>query len=93
LVGLICGKPLWKQETIWTPILKALFGAGVGLGLSILGRKFLGSTFVSISAIPGALVHPLGEVPALLAPIVGAAYGIFVEFDDGADAAKSNPAR
>lgn len=94
VVGLFCGKPLWRQETIFTPILKALFGIGVGVGLSLLARRFLGTTVVPIAAIPGAVGHPISEVPALLGPLVGAIYGIFVEVDDGgatpaAPAAKS----
>jgi hypothetical protein len=83
VVGLFCGKPLWRQETIFTPILKAIFGAGVGVGLTFLARKFLGQTVVPIAAIPGAVGHPISEVPALLGPLVGAVYGILVEVDDG----------
>jgi hypothetical protein len=83
VVGLFCGRPLWRQETIFTPILKALFGAGVGVGLAFLARKVLGTAVVSIAAIPGSVGHPISEVPALLGPLVGAIYGIFVELDDG----------
>jgi hypothetical protein len=86
-VGLICGRPLWRQETFWTPVIKALFGAGVGVGLFFLARKLLGETVLSISAIPGSGTHPLAQVPALLGPIIGAVYGIFVEVDDGSTAA------
>jgi hypothetical protein len=85
-VGLVCGRPLWRQETFWTPVIKALFGVGVGVGLFFLARKVLGHTVLSIAAIPGSGTHPLAEVPALLGPIIGAVYGIFVEVDDGSSA-------
>ena len=82
-VGLVCGRPLWRQETFWTPVIKALFGAGVGVGLFFLARKLLGQTSLPIAAIPASVGHPLAEVPALLGPMIAAVYGIFVEVDDG----------
>ena len=29
----MAGRPPWRQETIWTSLLKGIFGFGVGLGL------------------------------------------------------------
>ena len=91
-VGVICGKPIWRQETIWTPVLKALFGFGVGLGLAFLARKVLGGVHIPVAAIPGSSELPLPSVPALLGPLVGAAYGLFVEVDDGGGAAPKGAA-
>jgi hypothetical protein len=82
LVGVICGKPIWRQETIFTPLLKALVGFGVGAGLFFLGRKVLGGVPLTLDAIPGAAGRPLPEIPLLWGPVVGILFGIFVELDD-----------
>lgn len=82
VVGLICGKPLWRQETLWTPLLKAIVGFGVGVGITFAARKVLSGVHVPIAAIKGALELPLPEVPGLLGPIVGMLYGALIELDD-----------
>ena len=82
LAGVVCGKPIWRQETIFTPLLKALFGFGVGVGLFFLGRKVLGGFQLPIAAVPGAADHTLIDVPLLFGPVVGIIYGAFVELDD-----------
>ncbi|HEY4184639.1 MAG TPA: hypothetical protein VGP07_06185 [Polyangia bacterium] len=89
-VGLVCGKPVWRQDTLWTPLLKAVFGVGVGIGVTFLARKFLSGVHIPIAAIPGAMEHSVPEVPALLAAGIGVLYGAFVELDDagGGDASK-----
>jgi hypothetical protein len=91
LVGLVCGKAVWRQETLWTPALKGLFGAAVCAGLYWGASKLLGGMKVDLppqlaggEAGPRALV----EVPLLVAPIVAIVYGIFVEIDDGERKAK-----
>jgi hypothetical protein len=99
VVGMICGKPPWRQDTLWTSALKGLFGVGVGIGLWLLGRKLLGGVHI---ALPAALGAPpertFAELPILLGPLVGAIWGTFVEVDDGggakaaADKSKSKPA-
>jgi hypothetical protein len=96
LVGVVCGRPFWRHETIFTPLLKAIFGAGVGIGLYFLSRKFLSGMHVPIAAIPGSTDHPVSQVPAFIGTAVGALYGIFVELDDaggkGKDAAAGKAA-
>jgi hypothetical protein len=82
LVGVVGGKAIWRQETLFTPILKALFGIGVGIGLYFLGGKLLGGFHLPIAAIPGSGDHPVSQVPALLGTAIGILYGIFVELDD-----------
>jgi hypothetical protein len=86
VVGLVCGKPLWRQETLFTPLLKALFGFGVGIGVTFLARKFLSGVTLPIAAIPGAAEHPFPDVPLLLGPAIGILYGALIELDDGAAA-------
>ena len=95
VVGLFCGKPLWRHETLWTPLLKAIFGIGVGAGLSLVAHKFLGGVHLPIAAVPGASDHAFPDVPALLGPAIGMIYGALIELDDagGVDAAKTKRAR
>jgi hypothetical protein len=92
LVGLVCGKPPWRQETVWTSIVKGVVGLAVCMGLFWVARKVLGGM-----QAPAQLLAPLGitggqaivTVPALLGPLIGILYGVFVEVDDGG---KSAPA-
>ncbi|HJX62402.1 MAG TPA: hypothetical protein VJ860_00450 [Polyangia bacterium] len=90
LVGLVCGKPPWRQETIWTSIVKGVIGLAVCMGLFWVAGKLLGGM-----QAPAQLVAPLGltdgqalvSVPALLGPLIGIVYGVFVEVDDGGKSA------
>jgi hypothetical protein len=90
VAGLVCGKPLWRQETLFTPLLKAIFGLGVGIGATFLARKFLSGVHVPIAAIPGATEHAFPDVPMLLGPAIGFLYGALIELDD---AGGSEPAK
>jgi len=84
LVGVVCGKPLWRQETLWTPLLKGIFGFAIGCLLYWGARKLLGGMTPPFAASLGAPANrPLVEVPYLLGPLVGLVYGAFVEVDDG----------
>jgi ABC-type arginine transport system permease subunit len=87
LVGLLVGRPPWRQETIWTSILKGVFGLLVAMGLYWGGRKLLGQTHLAFATGLGAPDRPLVDIPFLLGPIIGALYGIFVEVDDTGGAA------
>jgi hypothetical protein len=95
LVGLVCGKAIWRQETLWTPALKGLFGAGILSGLYWGATKVLGHMMPPL-ALPSSFAPPataLIDLPQLLAPALAVVYGVFVEVDDGGDAkaAKSLP--
>lgn len=89
LVGVVAGKPIWRQETLWTPVLKGVVGFLIALGLTWLARKGLGGAKLELATGLGAPDVPLVDVPFLLAPVIGILYGIFVEVDDGG---KSGPA-
>jgi hypothetical protein len=94
LVGLVCGKPFWRQETLWTSILKGLFGLGAGIGLFYLSRKLLGGAHVGFAASLGVPTdRPLVEIPLLLGPIVGAIPAIFFEVDDASGGAPDKPGK
>ncbi len=91
VVGLVCGRPLWRHDTIWTPILKAVFGFGLGVGVAFAARKWLGGVHLPVSVIPGSAEHAFPGVPTLMGPAVGIVYGVLVEIDDaiGSDSSKS----
>jgi hypothetical protein len=83
LVGLVVGRPIWshlldKGSTVWTAVLKGLFGFGVGAGLYALGHHALGDPAIAIAGE----VHPLTAWPMIFGGIVGAIYGAWVEVDD-----------
>ena len=82
VVGLLCGRPLWRQDTIWTSILKAVFGFALGVGAAFAGRKWLGGVHIPLAFVPGATDHALPDVPSLFGAAVGILYGVFVEIDD-----------
>jgi len=92
LVGMICGKPPWRQDTFWTSALKGLFGVAVGIGLYWGGSKLLGGVHVALPAGLGAPPdRSVAQLPILLGPLIGALWGAFVEIDDGGNADKNKP--
>ena len=99
LVGVVCGKPPWRQETIWTSVIKGVIGLAVCMGLFWVSQKVLGGMKVPVQ-LPAALGVADGQalvsVPVVLGPIIGIIYGVFVEIDDGgksapADKGKAKP--
>lgn len=83
LVGIVCGKAIWRHDTLVTPLLKGIFGFLLGMGLFWLARK-------TLSGVPAPLTTPyfgpgdkIAAIPLLLGPAIGILYGIFVEVDDG----------
>ena len=93
VVGVICGRPPWRHETIWTPVLKALFGLAVGVGLYFAARKLLGSVHIPLPFIAGSAEHPISEVPAVLGTLIGVLYGVFVEIDERSGGKSASPAK
>lgn len=81
LVGLLCGRLPWKSETIWTPVVKMIVGSLIGAGLCALGLKFLPEMKLPLGFAPGGQI--VTNTAPVLAVLVGALYGIFVEVDDG----------
>jgi hypothetical protein len=92
LVGVLGGRPPWRQETFWTSLIKAVFGAAVAIGLYWGGRKLLGGTHLGFATGLGAPDVPLVEIPFLLGPAIGAIYGIFVEVDDASGSSNARAA-
>jgi hypothetical protein len=91
LVGIVAGRPPWKQETLWTSWLKGIFGFGIGLLLYWGAHKLLGGLHASFAAQLGAPPdRPLVEVPFLLGPAIGILWGVLVEVDDSVGAKPSS---
>jgi len=83
VVGVVAGRAPWKADTIWTPVLKMIFGAAIGVGLAALGLHFGPGADVFVKPLHAGLdMVPFKSGP-ILAPIVGVLYGSFVEWDDG----------
>jgi hypothetical protein len=94
LVGILCGKPPWRQDTVWTTTLKGIFGAVVGGAIYWGLGKLLPGTHLAFTAKLGAPDRALIDIPLLIGPLVGAIWGAFVELDDGgSSAAKPKPAQ
>lgn len=87
LVGIVAGRAPWRAETIWTPVVKMVVGAIIGVGLAAIGLKLVPDASFHVGPL-GALSLHSGPV---LAPIVGILYGIFVEVDDGGKKAEAAP--
>jgi hypothetical protein len=86
LVGFIAGKPFWRHDTIWTPLVKAIVGGLIGVGLYFLVLKGLGDPKLTFMGLQGTAT----SIPYILGGAIGAVYGIFVEIDDGGkDSGKS----
>ena len=90
LVGILGGRPPWRQETIWTPLLKGIFGVVVGVGLYWIAHKFLSGTRLDFATKLGAPDKPIADVPVVLGPLIGALWGILVELDDSAGGNSNN---
>jgi hypothetical protein len=83
LVGLLVGRPFWShlfdpKSTIWTGVLKGIFGFGIGVGMWALGTKALPQ--FHLDAVDAS--RPLSQVPQVAGGIIGILYGIWVELDD-----------
>jgi len=83
VVGLVGGKAVWRQQTLWTPALKGIFGALICVGLYWVASKFMGGIkLAAVNDAVGTPDRPLAQLPLVLAPILAVVYGVFVEVDD-----------
>jgi hypothetical protein len=91
VVGMLCGRPPWRQDTFWTTALKGIFGAVIGGVLYWGAGKLFGGAHLAIATRLGVPAdRPLVDIPLLLGPVIGAAWGLFVEIDDGGTVAKGD---
>jgi hypothetical protein len=84
LVGVVAGRAPWKAETIWTPVVKMVFGAMVGVGLCVVAFKLLPDPTFAVKQLGSEPLH--FHSGPVLAPLIGLLYGAFVEIDDGGKA-------
>ena len=90
VVGMLCGRPPWRQDTFWTTALKGIFGAVIGGALYWgAGKLFGGAHLAFVTKLGAPADRPLIDIPALLGPAIGAAWGLFVEVDDGGSSDKA----
>jgi hypothetical protein len=83
LVGLLCGRPIWshlmdKSSTIWTAVLKGVFGYAAGIGLYAVVAKAWGGFDLTLADE----TRNLYDWQFLLGGGIGAMWGAFVEIDD-----------
>lgn len=97
VVGLIAGRPFWRKRpdggsNIVVPAVRAVLGAGLSIGLYALVVKVLGDPTLSFAASwpqigaaadAKAAATTVARLPYLLGGLIGIAYGVFVELDDG----------
>lgn len=81
-VGLLCGRPLWshlrdRSSTVWVSIIKAVFGAGIAVGLYAAAKAWGGIELSLLGETRNAL-----DWPFVVGGSVGALYGAWVEADD-----------
>jgi hypothetical protein len=84
VAGFFCGKPLWKQSTLWTPALKAIVGFGIGIGVFALWTRVLGDPIMVPAIQQVGLMAPAkaSTVPFALGAVVGLVWGSLVGLDD-----------
>jgi hypothetical protein len=93
LTGILCGRPPWRQDTVWTTALKGIFGAVIGGVLYWGAGKLFGGMHVAFAGKLGVPDRPLVDLPVLVGPLVGAVWGAFVELDDGGSSAPAGSAK
>lgn len=86
VVGMFVGRPLWShlfdaKSTVWTGILKGVFGFGIGVGLWALAAKVSPDPKLTLSLLEDA-EKPLSHWQPVLGALVGLLYGAWVEIDD-----------
>ena len=93
VTGVVCGRALWKHETLWTPVVKGIVGAAVCSLILFAGRKFLGGLTIPLPSALNIPARPWGQVPLVFGTLLGVAYGMLVELDDGGSsgASKAEP--
>jgi hypothetical protein len=86
VVGLVVGRPIWsviadKHATSFASILKAIVGAGLGLGAYALARRFA-TMELSLLGEPARALHAWQPI---LGAAIGGLWGGVIELDDAFD--------
>jgi hypothetical protein len=87
MVGFLVGQPIWthlrdRSSTIFTPILKAIVGGAIAVGMYAIVAKAWGGFDLSIADE----TRRIYDWQHIMGAAIGGLYGAFVEIDDAADA-------
>ncbi len=87
MVGMLVGQPIWAHlrnptSTIFTPILKAIVGGGIAVGMYAIVAKAWGGFDLSLAEE----TRRIYDWQHIMGAAIGGLYGAFVELDDAADA-------
>jgi hypothetical protein len=93
LVGLLVGKPFWvhlreRGSTVVTPIIKAVFGYGMTVGIYALVAKAWGGFDLEIAEE----TRRIYDWQYIMGAFVGGLYGGFVQVDDSPESSTDKPA-
>ncbi|MBI2896264.1 MAG: hypothetical protein HYY06_22090 [Deltaproteobacteria bacterium] len=89
--GAICGTPPWRRGAWIGAVLKGVVGVGVGIGIYVLVRSYVNVPIPLTMFAPDQRL--LSHEYFVLAPIVGIAYGLLIELDDGGSRAAEQYAK
>jgi hypothetical protein len=90
VAGLTLGKPMWAKGALVEASLKAVVGAVVGAVAAFGAHRWLSGVSVDLSAL-GAGKGALGDLPAVLMPLLSTGLGLLYEADNsGTDSAKAD---
>ncbi len=95
VVGLFVGRPIWshlfdKSSTVWTAIMKGIFGAGIGIGLYALVHKVLGDPQIPLMDLG---TRPITGWTFVFGGAIGALFGAWIEIDDAPPAKTEKDAK
>lgn len=90
LVGAFVGRPLWshlrdRTSTVVTPILKAIVGGLIAIGMYAIVAKAWGGFDLTMEGE----TRKIFEWQHIMGAAIGAIYGAFVEIDDASDETKT----
>lgn len=90
LSGVVAGKPIWAREAKLEALLKSLAGAFIAVTAMYGARKWLSGFGVNLQSL-GLGTGPVGEVPAVALPLIGAGLGFVFQIDDAFGSDEASP--
>lgn len=92
LVGFLAGKPIWASGARIEAYLKAAVGALLAALLMWLVRRYLGE-IPDLSSLGIEVSGPVGEIPWLTLPLIGAVLALLFDLDNTGDEEEVKKAR
>jgi len=81
--GFVAGRPFWRHETLFTPLVKGVFGALFCTGGFWAIGRWLGSVSVPSVDAMGLSGGALPSVTYATGGILAVVFAVIVEWDDG----------